>query len=397
VLESNAWPLIGRAGELDLIAGAIKKSSCGAGVAITGALGVGKSRLAQAAVARCEHAVVHWTAGSAAARSIPLGAFMNWLPADVHDPVQATGRVIAELLAGARPCVVGVDDAHLLDDTSAFLLQQLVDRRLAKVVLTVCTGVAVSDVVAALWRDGRLERIDLQPLGHADCVKLLETVLDGPMDPVSERRLWHLTRGNVRYMRHIVDQEFNAGRLRFNDGTWTWMPGLVVPSPVCDLIEQQMGDLPEAVAEAVDLLSVAEPLTSRMLAEIVGTGPMEEAEKRSLIIVEGRDVPVVRLAHPLYGEVRRARAGPIRLDDSAGQWHRGWRHRITLGRFCGAARWFWTPTSPRQPRTCCAPPKRRCGGATAGWRCGSRKRQGRQAAAGERLLPAPKLSPWPFS
>ena len=99
--------------------------------------------------------VVRWAAGSSAARAIPLGAFVNWLPVDIFEPVQAAGRVVNELIKGAGPrlCIVVVDDAHLLDDTSAFMLQQLVDRRLARLVLTVCSGAPVSDAVSALWRD----------------------------------------------------------------------------------------------------------------------------------------------------------------------------------------------------------------------------------------------------
>ncbi len=132
---------------------------------------------------------------------------------------------------------------HLLDDTSAFMLHQLVDRRLARLVLTVCSGAAVSDPVSALWRDRSFQRLDLQPLGEADCLTLLESVLDGSVDPVSEHRLWSLTRGNVSFLRRIVEQEVCAGRLRRTDGTWTWLPGAVVPSSVCELIEHQMGEL----------------------------------------------------------------------------------------------------------------------------------------------------------
>ncbi len=307
--------MVGRAAELELITEAINSPSVCAGVVINGAMGVGKSRLARTAVATCGRAVVHWTAGSTAAKAIPLGAFINWLSADTYDALQATGQVIAKLVGDAKPGlrVVVVDDAHLLDDTSAFMLQQLADRGLARLVLTVCTGATVSDAVAALWRGGRLERVDLAPLGHTDCVELVEAVLEGPVDPVSERRLWRLTHGNVRFIRHIVEQELQAGRLHRNDGTWTWLPGAVCPASVCDLIEHQMGELPEHVAEVVDLLSVAEALPSRMLTDLVGVGPMEEAEKRSLIVVDGTDEPAVRLAHPLYGEVRRMRAGHIRL------------------------------------------------------------------------------------
>ena len=87
----------------------------------------------------------------------------------------------------------------------------------------------------------------------------------------------------------------------------------MVPSSVCELIEHQMGELSDAIADTVDLLSVAEPLTLRMLVDIVGRTAVEQVEERGLIIVDGRDEPVVQLAHPLYGEVRRLRAGHIRL------------------------------------------------------------------------------------
>jgi DNA-binding CsgD family transcriptional regulator/tetratricopeptide (TPR) repeat protein len=315
VVELVGWPLIGRAEELEVIAGAIGKSSASAGVVIFGNLGVGKSRLAHDAASRCDGAVVRWAAGSSAARAIPLGAFVNWLPADNCEPVQAVGRVVNELMSGvgSRPCLVAVDDAHLLDDTSAFVLQQLVDRRLARLVLTVCSDADVSDAVSALWRDRPVQRLDLQPLGPTDCSTLLEAVLGGSGDPVSERRLWDLTRGNVSFLRRIVEQEVCAGRLRLTERTWTWLPGAVVPSSVCELIEHKMGDLTEAIAETIDLLSVAEPLALRMLEDIVGCRPVEQAEDRGLIVVDGRDDPTVRLAHPLYGEVRRLRAGHIRL------------------------------------------------------------------------------------
>jgi len=315
VPEVESWPLIGRAEELDVIAGATGKSGTSAGVVIFGKLGVGKSRLAHEAAQRCGGALVRRASGSSAARAIPLGAFVNWLPADVFEPVHAAARVVNELIkgAGSRPCIIVVDDAHLLDDTSAFMLAQLVDRRLARLVLTVRGGAAIPDAVSALWRDRLLQRLDLQQLGKADCSTLLESALDGSVDPVSERRLWSLTRGNVSFLRRIVEQEMCAGRLHRTDGTWTWLAGSVVPSSVCELIEHQMGDLTDAVADAVDLLSVAGPLALRMLVDIVGSEPVEQAENRGLIVVDGRDEPVVRLAHPLYGEVRRVRAGHIRL------------------------------------------------------------------------------------
>ena len=313
--ELGGWSLVGRAEELDAIAAALAKSSASAGVVIFGSLGVGKSRLAQEAASRCNGAIVRSAAGSSAARAIPLGAFVNWLPVDSVELLQATSRVITELTkgAGARPCIVVVDDAHLLDDTSAFMLQQLIDRRLARVILTVRNDAPTPAAISALWHDLPLQRLDLQPLGNADCLALLKRVLTGSVDPVTERRLWCLTRGNVSFLRRIVEQELCAGRLRRADGTWTWLPGTPIPSSVCELIEHQIGQLSDAMADTVDLLSVAGPLALPMLVDIVGRDPIEQAESRGLVLVDGGEEPVVRLAHPLYGAVRQLRAGHIRL------------------------------------------------------------------------------------
>lgn len=311
--DRGSCTLVGRAEELELIAEALKGSRAFAGVAIVGAVGVGKSRLAREAVAASGHAVVHWAAGSTAARSIPLGAFVSWLPGDTRLSARTLERMVAELVGHARDRVVGVDDAHLLDDTSAFVLHRLVERRMATVVLTVRGGVPVPDSVAALWRGGALQRLDLQPLGRRELGTLLEAILRAPMDPVSERRLWQLTRGNVRFARDIVDLELNAGRIRCCDGTWTWSPGSELSLSVCELVEHVMGDLPDAVADAVDLVGLAGSLPVRTLVDMVGTAAAEEAEVRSLIVIDDGDQPSARLAHPLYGEVRRLRAGRIRM------------------------------------------------------------------------------------
>jgi hypothetical protein len=50
--------------------------------------------------------------------------------------------------------IVGVDDAHLLDELSAVLVHQLALRRAATLVLTLRTGQTAPDTVTALRKDG---------------------------------------------------------------------------------------------------------------------------------------------------------------------------------------------------------------------------------------------------
>ena len=82
------------------------------------------------------------TAGASSARAIPLGAFSAWAPSGVTDTVQLVRGVIESLTSApsATKVVLGVDDVHLLDDLSTFVVHQIVRAALAKVVLTVREG-----------------------------------------------------------------------------------------------------------------------------------------------------------------------------------------------------------------------------------------------------------------
>jgi hypothetical protein len=50
----------------------------------------------------------------------------------------------------------------------------------------------------------------------------LSAPLGGSVDPDAARQLWKLTRGNVLYLRNIVDQEVSDGRLAQPHGYWRW-------------------------------------------------------------------------------------------------------------------------------------------------------------------------------
>lgn len=112
---------------------------------------------------------------------------------------------------------MGVDDAHLIDELSAFVVHQIVLRGLAKVILTVRDGEAIPAAVQEIWAAGRFERLDLQPLSLDETAALLSTTLDGPVDSGAAQRLWKLTLGNALYLRNIVEYEVAEGRDRDAD------------------------------------------------------------------------------------------------------------------------------------------------------------------------------------
>ena len=134
------------------------------------------------------------------------------------------------------------------------------------------------------------------------------------MDPDAAARLWELTRGNVLYLRTIVEQEVADGRLVRLHGVWRWLGDPVMPPDLVELIESRIGNLPTSVSDVVDALAVGEPMEMGSLSRIAGPAAVEEADMRGLITVETVDAGMqVRVAHPLYGELRRRRVAPTRL------------------------------------------------------------------------------------
>ena len=232
------------------------------------------------------------------------------------DTLAAVSGVIDALTASPAPArvLVGVDDAHLLDDLSVFVVHQIVQRSAARVVLTVRDGERIPPGVQELWTGAGFDTMNLQPLSRDEIATLVSGVLGGILDPEATQRLWQLTRGNVLYLRNIVEQEVADGRLALRHECWRWLGSPTVPRSLLDLIESRTGGLPAEVAEVIDALAVGEPIELAALTRITDAAAIEDADARGLITLEhsggGEEV---RLAHPLYGEVRRKRAAATRL------------------------------------------------------------------------------------
>jgi DNA-binding CsgD family transcriptional regulator len=310
-------PLTGRTEEMEAIAAAMSAADC-SGIIVSGAAGVGKSRLARevlssAVSSGCD---TRWAVGTSAARNLPLGAFASWAGSAGANTLDLVRGVI-ESLTSASPgtqVVIGVDDVHLLDDLSAFVLHQIAQRRAAQLVLTIRDGEPVSAAVQDVWRGAQFERLDLQPLSRRETAILLSATLGGAVGADAIGRLWNLTCGNVLYLRNIVEQEVSDGRLVLQGGHWQWTGNPIVPPSLVELIEARIGTLPESVADVIDALAVGEPLDLATLTRISDRAAVEDADTRGLITLERVNGQLqARIAHPLYAEVRRSRAAPTRL------------------------------------------------------------------------------------
>lgn len=313
----SAGTLVGRAEELVFIRAASIERIAGA-VVLAGEAGVGKTRLAREAVSAAERSGerTFWVAGSAATEAIPFGAVTHLLP-----PLESGGdrfavlQTVTRSLSSAdhRP-TIGVDDAHKLDEASAALIYHLAVTGTAFIVATVRSGLPAPGSVTALWKDGVGERVEVQPLARAEAAAFVSVLLGGPVDAVTEEQLWRLTRGNALYLHEVVMGGRAATKWIERDGVWTWPGRVGAPARIVELIASRIDGQPEPLRELVELVGFGEPLAVTVLeAAGVEVGTIAAAEKAALVRTETarRDVEV-RLAHPLFGEVTRARSSPLR-------------------------------------------------------------------------------------
>ncbi|GAF49506.1 ATP-binding protein [Rhodococcus wratislaviensis] len=317
---------MGRAEELGLISDALVGEDGVKGFVIAGAAGVGKTRLAREAlaVAASRGMQTQWVAATQSAQPVPLGAFSDVVSHFGPDPGLRVREVIAALAprhGASPPVVLGVDDAHLLDDLSALVVHQLLLRQVMRVVITVRSGELAPDAVTSVWKDRLAERLDLQSLSLDETTILLEAVLGGQLDSRSVRRLWTLSRGNALYLRQLVDEEIASERLENIAGVWIWSGEPIISASLADLVAARMGRLSPKLVDVVDSLALCEPLDSDVLSRVTQRIAVEEAETQGLITLATEDGSsrTVRLAHPLFGEVRRAGCGTLRKARIRGQ------------------------------------------------------------------------------
>lgn len=303
------WPLTGRDDELRAVAAAVRPGA--AGILVAGPAGVGKTRLAREALARVAGPVV-WAQGSSVAHPFPLGAFAGLLDVPAGDASSSVGRAL-DVLSSQAPAVLAVDDAHQLDELSAIVLHRVVLRGLAPVVVTLRAGEQAPDLVTALWKDEHVARLDLRPLEADVTTALVADVLGGPVDSRSARRLWALTQGSPLFLRHLLSGEVGAGRFTASSGIWQWTDEPALSPELTALLDREIGSMAAEVQDVVDLVALAEPLAAGTLVQLTSAAAVEAAEGRALITTSrSGDGLVARLAHPLYGEVRRTAMGQVR-------------------------------------------------------------------------------------
>jgi len=316
------WPIVGRRPELEVFERALGSGER-AGLVVYGRAGVGKTRLADecAGQAAASGHPTERVAGSRTTALLPLGAVVALLP-DQLGRLGPDGQVNAAALFEqtrqalhdrhrGRRLVTVADDMALLDAASLALLGYLSAQRAIFLIATVRTGEPVPDLLTDLWRDGRLERVDLHDLSRAHVDTLLHLALGGPIEAGAGQEFWESSRGNPLYVHELVLGALQSGALVERSGVWHLEDHLPASSRLLDLVEQRIGGLPAEARSVLELLALCQPVELGYLETAAPAGVLESLEGAGLVTITVADGQV-RLAHPLHAKVVRAAMPKLR-------------------------------------------------------------------------------------
>jgi DNA-binding CsgD family transcriptional regulator len=309
------WPLVGRQEELEFVWSSVAERS--AGLVVAGAPGVGKTRLLREVLRRAEMAgrPTAWAQATQSARQIPFGAIANLLPAELAGSGRRNLlRAAADELVsvGETRLVLGLDDAHLLDEHSAAVLLLLAETQRCAIVASVRTGEAAPDSITALWKDEILGRMELQALSRQEVEGLLEAALGAPIDTATLHRLCEATRGNALFLRELVVGGIETGRLARPHGVWRWQGGFAEIPRLSDVLQERLRGLGVRQRAILELIATAEPIDLEIVERLDETGALRSSIGSGLVEEEAGAAPMVRLSHPLYAEELRASTPPGR-------------------------------------------------------------------------------------
>ncbi|WP_235433662.1 AAA family ATPase [Protofrankia coriariae] len=324
-LPPAAWPLIGRDTELDALTHALTGAAPHS-VIIVGPAGVGKTRLAREAmlIAAAAGHEARWVTATRSVARAPFGAFAPLLavpeprdglgPADSFEGLLRRTAYALVNHGGVGRLLLFVDDAQLLDEASAGLIQQLVSADAVLVVATVRAEEPTPAAVTSLWKDDLAIRLRLSDLADSVIDDLLTVVLGDQVDRATVAELTARCQGNVLFLRELVRGALADGTLVRHGGVWR-MTGAPAPSDrIVEFVGARLAGLSPDARALLELTAYGEPLGGAELDALGDERLVEKLEREGLLVsaFDSRRLQI-RLGHPIYADVLRAQTSAVRV------------------------------------------------------------------------------------
>lgn len=313
--SASGWPIVARDEERRQALAALATDAEFRGVALVGESGVGKSTLARWLAETLESggATVRYVLGTQTGSTVPLGAFYRSVT--VEAPQEPAGMLAAaqRSLEQETNLVVVVEDAQLLDPLSSTLVQQLAASGCARLIVTIRSGEPVPDAVTALLKERLLLSLHIAAFTPEQTGRLARAVLGDVVDTGLSNALHERAGGSPLLLRSLLGAGRESGVLVHTDEGWQLHGALRADRELHDLLAFRLQSFAPEELEVVEIVAAAEVLDWEILRELCDADVVGRLERRAVlqVVADGFNT-VVRLGHPVFGEVAMHRAGVVR-------------------------------------------------------------------------------------
>jgi DNA-binding CsgD family transcriptional regulator len=320
---TRRWPLVGREHEVSHFAAATQSDQF-RGIVLYGGSGVGKTRLAHEYMRMLSESgftTLSLTA-TAASAEFPLGLFLPLLSHPVSHPgpqgsLEQLQQCLTALtsIGAERRLGLLLDNADLVDQSSAFVLQMLSESTNCLFVATVHENLIrkVPAPLSTLWKDDGVEFLNLPRLSELDIKQVVASTLDGPVDSATTAKLNQLSQGNLFFLRELITANLRDGHFRQNLDSWHLIDTPVISKRLEEMVEDQLTWLTEKERGALEYVSVGEPISRATLESLCNAQHIESLESRGVITstVDHGHLQY-RVTHPLHAELVRRSTPALR-------------------------------------------------------------------------------------
>lgn len=286
-------------------------SFCGAYV--SGTTGMGKSVLSRTLIEDLgEDFVPFLLTPAASLAGVPYGALAPLLASATSSDLESPRTTLRALLAflrqssGGKPVLVVVDDAHLLDDSTGYVLSQLASSRVIHLVAFARPGTSVSAELETLCKDGLLREFELEALESDDALELCTQTLGGPVMLGASDRLRSASSGNPLLLGALLEEALHKGALTEFDGVWGLNGGeLPIPRALVDFLRSIIIDFSDGERRAFELLALGGAFSFQQLVQYTSEEVVAALLRDGLIQRSPRYPLLAVLTHALYGRIAR--------------------------------------------------------------------------------------------
>lgn len=324
-IGSNS-PLVGREQDLTRLLRLLTRQPSRAGVLLTGASGVGKTRLTEEAVRQLREAghqviriVTAWPE-----YSTPHLSWTQSISGKDQDvaPAASLGDAVTLInKAGPRSrqnIVFYIDDSHLMTNSMASMVREVAKQRCVRLLLAANTEGTFPPAITDLWKDEHLHRIHIDPLKPADARRLASALTGNRIATRTAIHLAQLADGSPLLMRELVRAAHERFLFRSSASGWTLPDEAPLSTRLVELISQKFAELDDTSREALERIALAEPVPLELVHRLSHESALLRLEDAQLVRVDstldgtGRTVQFVRIAHPLTSYVIRTELPPLR-------------------------------------------------------------------------------------